>query len=223
MIEQLTIVLKSLETFWLQVVAFLPRLLLATILLTAGWLVAKFFRRAVTKILRLIRLDDVAEKAGVDDFLLRGGVRFTSVTLVANLVYWFIMFTIILAVLTTLGLQVAATMIDRIIFYVPNVLVAVIVLIFGSLFARLVKGATITYLNNIGITGAGTISIIAQYAILIFVVSVALEQLSIGGQVLISAFQIAFGSLCLALALAFGLGGRDWASQVINKTWGKGM
>jgi hypothetical protein len=99
------------------------------------------------------------------------------------------------------------------------VLVAVLVLIFGTMFAKFFKGISVAYLSNIGIGGAEIISSIGQYAVLVFVISVALEQLSIGGAILVSAFQISFGALCLALALAFGLGGREWAAHILEKLW----
>jgi hypothetical protein len=86
---------------------------------------------------------------------------------------------------------------------------------------KAVRTVSFAYLNNIGIEGAALISAVAQWAILIFVMSLALEQLSIGGQILISAFQIGFGALCLALALAFGLGGREWAAHILEKKWKK--
>jgi len=89
------------------------------------------------------------------------------------------------------------------------------------MFAKFVQGVTYTYLSNIKIDGAELISIMARYAILLFVMSMALEQLAIGGQILVSAFQIAFGALCLALALAFGLGGRDRAAKILDNMWKK--
>jgi len=141
------------------------------------------------------------------------------VTLIANLIYWFIMFTVMLAVLNSLGLHAAAELFNQIILYLPNVLVAILVLVFGTLFAKIVRSLSFTYLTNIGLDGAEFISTIAQWAILLFVTSAALEQLSIGGQILISAFQIGFGALCLALALAFGLGGKETAQRVLDKIW----
>lgn len=219
--EQVNAVLESLQAFWLQIQAFLPQVLGAIILLILGWLLAKLVRKGAIKLLKLVRIDVVAERSGIEDFLLKGGVRFTTVTLVANLIYWFIMFTVFLAVLNSLGLQVAAELFNRIILYIPNVIVAVIILIFGTLFAKFIQGVSFTYLSNVGIAGAQAMSAIAQYAILVFVVSLALEQLAIGGDILASAFQIAFGAFCLALALAFGIGGKDWAARVLRNIWKK--
>jgi hypothetical protein len=99
--------------------------------------------------------------------------------------------------------------------------VALLLLVFGSLFARFVRGVSSAYLNNIGLEGSELLSGVAQWAILLFAVSAALEQLAIGGQVLVSAFQISFGALCLALALAFGLGGKEWAARILEKMWRK--
>jgi hypothetical protein len=219
--EQLNVILESLKSFWAQFVFLLPKVLGSLVLVVLGWLLAKAFRKGTMKILKLLRVDEMAERSGIEDFLLQGGVRYTTVTLIGNLVYWLVLFTSILALLNMLGMQVAAELFNRIIFYIPNVIVAMIVLIFGTLFAKVIQGITFTYLNNVGISGAQMMGSIAQYAVLIFVVSLALEQLSIGGLLLISAFQIAFGALCLALALAFGLGGREWAAHVLEKLWKK--
>jgi hypothetical protein len=161
----------------------------------------------------------LAEKAGVEDFLLQGGVRYTTVTLIANMLYWFILFAFVLAVLSSIGLTTAADLFGKMLLYLPNVIVALLVLVFGTVLAKFIQGVTFTYLNNMGIAGAQIMSAIAHWAVLLFVVSAALEQLAIAGQILVSAFQIAFGALCLALALAFGLGGREWAAHILEKLW----
>ena len=219
MSDAVNIMIESLHTFWFQLIAYLPRMFAALLLLIAGWMVAKIVRRAAIKFLKMVRIDVAAEKAGIEDFLLQGGVRYTTVTIVAGLIYWFVLLTVILAALNSLGLQAAAELFNRVILYLPNVLVATLVLLFGSLLGRFAQSVLFTYLNNIGVEGASFISHAAQWAIIIFVISIALEQLSIGGVVLVSAFQILFGAACLALALAFGLGGRRWAAHILDKLW----
>ncbi len=215
------ILLDSMKESWQQIISFLPRVVMTLALLIIGWGVAKLLRRVALRLFRLIRLDEMAEKAGLDDVLLQGGVRFTTATILANAVYWLILFAILLALLNTLGLGAAAGLVDRIVFYIPNVVLAVMILVFGTLFARFVGGAVFTYLSNIGSTAAEPISAVAKYAVLFFVLSLAFEQLAIKSQILIAGFQIAFGSACLALALAFGLGGREWAANVLERYWKK--
>jgi hypothetical protein len=215
--EQFAATLDSLKDFWAQILSVLPALLVAVGLLVAGWIVARLLRRGAIRLLRLLRVDALAEKAGVEDFLLQGGVRYTTVTLVAELLYWLVLVTVVLAALDTLGMENAGTLFNKIFSYVPSVIVAVLVLMLGAFVARLARAVTFTYLSNVGISGADVIGHIAQWAILLFVVTIALEQLSIGGQIIISAFQIAFGAFCLAMAIAFGLGGKEWASQLLDR------
>jgi hypothetical protein len=220
--EQLVTVLDSLREFWDQGVRVFPGAALGGVLLVLGWVLARMLRKLVVRVLKLLRADVAAEKSGLEDILLRGGVPYTTVTLLGSIVYWVAMFAVTLAVLHAVGLRAVDELFNRIILFLPNVVVAVLVLMFGTMFARFVRGITVTYLSNIGIDGAEFVGHIAQWALIVFVVSVALEQLSIGGQVLVSAFQIAFGALCLALALAFGLGGRAWAEHLLERFWKKG-
>jgi hypothetical protein len=89
--------------------------------------------------------------------------------------------------------------------------------VFGSLLARVIGALVFSYLSNIGSTAAEPIAALARYALLVFVLFMAAEQLAIGSEVLVSAFQIAFAALCFAAALAFGLGGREWAARQIER------
>lgn len=212
-------VAESLRITWIQIQLFAPRLLAALFFLTLGWLVARLVSRLVVRVLRAARLEVAAERAGIEDFLLRGGVRLTTVTLIGQVVYWGLLLVVALAVFNVLGAPVPTTLIEEVAGYLPNVLVALIIVVFGGLLARFVRGIVHTYLNNLGARGGSAISLLAQGAILAFVAILALEQLHIGGQVLVSAFQLAFGGICLALALAFGLGGRDWAAGILDRTW----
>lgn len=219
--DPLTSLIDTLRGPWEQLAAFLPRLAVALVLLVLGWAVARLVRRLVIRGLRLVRADVAAEKAGIEDFLVQGGVRFTTVTLVGSFVYWAVNLTVILAALTVLGIETAGETFDRLVLRVPEVITAVFVLILGALLGQFVGAIIHAYLANLGVASARLISTIARWAIVVFVVAVSLEQLAIGGQVLVSAFQIAFGALCLALALAFGLGGREWAARMLDNLFRK--
>ena len=209
--------LVSLERQWDAFVAALPDVALAFVLLFVGWLVAKLVRRLAVRFFRAIRLDVLAERAGIEDFLIQGGVQFTAVTLLASALYWMILFGIFITLLDALGVDAAGDLFARMVNYLPNLLLAVGILVFGSLLARIVGGLVYSYLSNIGSTAAEPISALARFGLLGFVLFTAAEQLAIESRVLVSAFQIAFSALCLALALAFGIGGRDWAASVIDR------
>lgn len=217
--EQIESFLISLEDFWIQVKSQSPKVFAAVLLLLLGWIFARLVEKLFINIFRIVKLEDLAEKAGIENFLYRGGVKFTTSTLIAKLIYWFIMFTFTLALLNSLGMNTANDLLNQILLYIPNVIIAFVVLLFGTLFANFVQSASTAYLNNIGLGGAEGMSLVIKYAILIFVVSMSLEQLHIGGQILVSAFQIAFGAFCFGVALAFGLGGREWAAKILERMW----
>ncbi len=216
MVQAQTLI-ESLERTWQVFVAFVPALLMAVLLLSAGWLVAKLVRRLTVRVLHRLRLDEAAERAGIDDFLVQGGVKFTTVTLVAAAIYWMILLGVFVAVLEGLGVRGAGDMLRRMFNYLPNLVLALGVLVFGTLFSRVLGGIVYTYLSNLGSEAAGPIAAVARYAVLVFVLFMAAEQLAVQSAILVSAFQIAFGAFCLALALAFGLGGRDWAASLLAR------
>lgn len=216
MFESSTLI-TSLRRTWGELVAILPDLALAVVLLIAGWLIARLMRRLAARVLRVARVDELAERSGLDDFLVQGGVQQTTVTLIAGAVYWLILAGVFIALLDALGLRTADALLVRLANFVPNLVLAVGILVFGSLFARIIGGVVFSYLSNIGSVAAEPIGALARYATLIFVVFMAAEQLAIRTEVLVSAFQIAFAAMCLAAALAFGLGGRDWAAGVISR------
>lgn len=212
-------ILDALRLTWSQLQLLSPRLLSATLLLIFGWLIARLLSKALIRLLRLIRLETAAERAGIEGFLMRGGVHFTTVTLIGSVVYWVLMLVVALAVFNVLGLQVSSGLLDQVSGYLPNILVALVIVVFGAMLARFLGGTVEAYLNNVGVQGAQGIGLLAQVAMLAFVLTLALRQLRLGGDILLSAFQLAFGGLCLALALAFGLGGREWAAGILHRTW----
>lgn len=214
---QSSTLLASLRETWVRLTSIVPDLTLALVLLVAGWLLARFLRRLSVRVLRWLRVDSLAERTGFEDFLVRGGVDATAVTLVAGAVYWTVLLGVFLALLDALGMRAANVLLERLATFIPNLVVAVGILVFGSLLARIAAGLIYSYLSNVGTPAAGPVSMLARYAVFAFVVFMAAEQLAIRSEVLISGFQIAFAAVCLAAALAFGLGGRDWAAQVIER------
>ncbi|MBI3192962.1 MAG: hypothetical protein HYZ34_00685 [Ignavibacteriae bacterium] len=212
-----SVILDPWRAFVLQLAEFLPKILGAFIILVIGWLISKVTQLGVTRFLKMMRVDFISEKAGVDEFLLHGGLKQTAVDILGMLVYWVLMLIVILIALNSMGLQTASELMNKIILYIPNVIVAVVVFIIGLFFAKFLQATVTTYFSNAGVKNSHSLGTIAQYAVIFFVVSIALEQLSIGKELVVSAFQIAFGAICLALALAFGLGGKDWASNILSK------
>ncbi len=215
--QQIDVIVASFTAFWTQLAGFIPQLIAALVLLFVGWLFANLIRTGVMKLLDVLKFDTLAEKTGIEAFLKQGNLDLSLSRILAKLTYWIVIFVVIVVVANSLGLHMVADLFNKVVLYIPNVIVAILVLVFGILVARFINRLVFAYLNNVGVQGALTISTLSEYGVIVFVVFVALEQLNIGTELLTAAFQIGFGAVGLAFALAFGLGGREWAACVIRK------
>lgn len=215
--DEIKSIIGSTRAVLWDIAAYAPRVVVALVVLFIGWLLAKLIKRLVIRVLRFMRMEDAAERIGIDSFLLQGQVRYTSVTLVGEILYWFLIFSVMLLALNFLGMTEASQIFSRIMNYIPKVFIGMVILIFGTLMARFTHAVMFAYLDNIGIASAHILSSIGQYAILIFVVFVAIEQFAVAGELLQTIFEIAFGALGLAFGLAFGLGGREVAKNLLDK------
>jgi len=196
--------------------AFLPRILLAILILIIGWLLARVVRFAIVKTLRAVNFDVVTQKAGIDHFLQQGGSDIDTIRVLGGLFYWLVILAALMIAFNTLDLAYVTDLIGRIVLFVPRVMVAVVILVFGSYFARFVATALTTYLRNLGVGEAGLIGRLTLYAIMVFVVMIALDQLGLG-DIIRETFLIIVGAIALGLALAFGLGGQRRAAELIER------
>jgi hypothetical protein len=209
-------VMKSLQ----KLADFVPNLLGAVAVLIVGWILALFISRVIVKVFKLLKFDYFADKLRIDSFLAEGGVNLKAIELVDRLIYWLLMLCVVLAACDVLGMKVAAELLDSVIAFIPKIVIAIVVLLIGAFAARVAQGGMLVYLKNVGVEKSDLLSKLTQYAILAFTVLIVLEQLKIAGFI-VQIVQFAFAGLCLAFGLAFGLGGKDWASGQIQKWFGK--
>jgi hypothetical protein len=202
-----------------QIGAFLPRLLIAVLVVVAGWLLAKAARFTVTKALRAINFPVLTERSGLDNFLQQGGLAGDTTTVFGVLVYWLVVLASLLIAFNGLGLTYITDLLGRVVWFVPNVFVALLVLAFGAYFARFMRDTVISYCRSVKLQDAALLGKLAQYAILAFVVLIALDQIKVGGDIVRESFLIILGGAVFAVALAFGLGGKDWAQERIEQWW----
>jgi hypothetical protein len=149
------------------------------------------------------------------ELLTKGGLSVSPTDLTAAFVYWVLMLVVIATTLQAIGLEVIAKLLERVTGYVPSVLAAVFVLILGMFIANLVSGLVRAAAKNVNLGRAELLAGITKAAILVFTWVSALEQLNIATFFVTTTFQIFFAAVCLALALAFGLGGKDLAARLM--------
>lgn len=217
----LQIIRDSVEAFFQGIGEFLPSLLAALIILIVGWIVAKLLRTAVDRALQLVRFPALAARLGIEDFLQKGNVRHSSTDLLATLVYWLVMLVVIVTAVNALGLDMASQLLNQILLYIPNIIVAVIVVAVGLYAADFVAALVRTAAANVGIEEVGLVGGIARFSLIIFTFVIALNQLRIGEDLVANGFLILFGAACLAGALAVGLGTRKTVGRYLNDRFGK--
>ena len=215
--QQLDIFVSSVTTMWNQLASFVPQLFAALVLLLVGWLLARIARAGVERLLKAINFDAVADKSGLEAFIKQAGVNMTFSNMLGYLVYWMILLIMIVTVANSLNLSMVADLFNRVVLYIPNVIVAILVLVFGTILARFINRVVFAWLNCVGFAGALTVSTFSEYAMMVFVFFAALEQLQIANELISAAFIIAFGAIGLAFAIAFGLGAKDAAQRIIEQ------
>lgn len=217
--QSIDMLLETTREFLHQIAAFLPRLALALAVVAVGWLLAKAVRFAVEKGLHAVNFNVLTERAGTDHFLQQGGLRGDTTTLFGLFAYWVVILATLIIAFNGLGLTYITDLLQRVELFAPKVLVAMLVVVFGSYFARFVGEAVHTYCVDAQIPDSDILGKIARYLIMTFVVMIALSQVEVGGDIVQRTFLIILAGLVLALALAFGLGGKEWAAAMLERWW----
>lgn len=205
------------KAFWAKIMAFLPGFFAAIAILAVGWMGAKLAKTGVIRLLKFLHFEKATEKAGIKDLLQKGDIRETPSDLIGILVYWLVMLLVLTIALNTLGLETVSELFNQILLYIPKVVAGVVVLILGLFFANFLQGIVTTACSNAGVPQAEGLGKITLYAIIVFTAALALNQLGIASEIVSQAFILIFGALCLALGLAFGLGGKDIAARYLDK------
>ena len=201
---------------FVQLGAFLPAMLGALVILFAGYLLAKVVEKGVDRFLRKVRLNQLLERGGVLHAVERSGTTMHPTRVVANLVFWFLMFAVMLIAANALGLESLANVFSELVSYIPSVIAAIVIIIVGIVLGRFVGGLIMA--STGGLYGGPTLARVGQGGVIVLAVFMALQELGIATDIVTTAFAILFGAIALATALAFGLGGRELAAE-ITRNW----
>ncbi|MCO6430879.1 MAG: hypothetical protein J5J00_08455 [Deltaproteobacteria bacterium] len=201
-----------------RLMAFLPQLLGAIILLVIGWVIAGVVARLTVRALRAAGVERAADKSAIGDFVRSSGTRWSVVEVFGELVKWFLRLIFIQAAASILAMPQVTTIINSIILFIPNVAVAIALLVFGSVIARFVSGTVRASVDRAGIRNPDRMAAISRWAIMAFAVVAAISQLGIAPVIVHTLFIGLVGAVALSVGLAFGLGGREVASELTH-TW----
>lgn len=207
----------ALTMLWYKLVAYLPNLIAAIIILIVGILVAKAIEKLVQKIVEAIKVDELIKKINIVKHIEESGTKVTFSLILAWLVKWFLYIVILVAVSEIMQLGQFTTFLKDVALYLPNVIIAVLILVVGLILGSFMEDLIVKILKGAKAKLAALIARIAKWAIVIFAILAALTQLNVAPYLINTLFTTIAFAIALGAALAFGLGGKDAAKDLIDE------
>jgi hypothetical protein len=201
---------------------FLPALIGAILILIIGWIIAGLLAGLIEKGLKAVGFERAAQSTGIAGFIENAGSGWTASKLVAEIVKWFIRLIAIQAAASILGLDQISQVINAILLWLPNLVVAIVIIVIGALIANFVAGIVRGSAAEMGFSTPNLLANITRYAIIGFAAVAAFNQLGIAPTVVNTLFIGLVATLVLAFGLAFGLGGQQTAAQITQGWYEKG-
>jgi len=197
----------------------IPALLGALIIVFAGYLLAKVLEKIVDRFLKRIGLNRMLERGGVMEAVERSGSHVNPSRVISNLVFWLVMFAVILVAANALGLESLASVFGELVSYIPSVIAAIVIILVGIVLGQFVGGLIAASAG--ALHGGRALARVGSGGVILLAVFMALQELGIATDIVTTAFAILFGAIALALALAFGLGSRELAGEIM-RDWYEG-
>ncbi|MBK7339409.1 MAG: hypothetical protein IPQ10_07295 [Saprospiraceae bacterium] len=204
---------NSMQSF----VLFLPTIINALLVLIIGWVIAKIVQWIVLRISDAVGIDTLASKSGVQKFLEKRGYKKGISGVAASICFWAIILIVLVNFFNLLGMEVVSDLLNQLILFIPNILIACVLIILGFYLAEFVSSLVAGSLEESGFENPELVGKMVFYAIGIFTLAIALTQIGIGEMLITNVVSIMFASVGLALAIAFGFGAREWARNVIRR------
>lgn len=195
---------------------FVPALFGALVILFAGYLVAKVVEKGTARLLRRMRFNQLLERGGVLQAVERSGSHLNPAKVLANLLFWVVMFAVLLVAASAIGLDSLANVFTELMSYIPSVIAAIVIIILGIVLGGFVGGLIMASAG--GLHGGPWLARTGRAGVIVLAVFMALQELGIATDIVTTAFAILFGAVALALALSFGLGNRELAAE-ITRDW----
>lgn len=209
---------STLSNMWISFVNFLPSLLGALILFLIGLIIATGIGELIERIIDALKIDRILEKIGFKNFTDRANIRLDAGYFIGQLIRWSLVLAFLSAALDSLGLLAFTAYLKTILAYLPNVIIAAIIILITFLVADFVEKLVTSSATGSGLKITTFAGVIAKWAIYITGFLTALDQLKIASNFLFIIFVGLVAMLSLAGGLAFGLGGKDFAKSMLEKS-----
>lgn len=194
----------------------IPKLLGFAVILIAGWIIASLLEKAVVALLRGVNFNALAERSGFTDFVRKSGTGADAAGMIGGIAKWFVRLIALVVAFDALGLPAVSDVLRQLLLWLPNLVVALVALVLGGIAAsalsRTVRGAA----AEGGLSNPDFLAKIASVAVWAFAIVIAVNQIGVATTLVNTLFTATIGAVALALGLAFGLGARDTAGEIVR-------
>jgi hypothetical protein len=195
----------------------IPKIIGFAVIVIVGWLLSSLVERGVAAILRAIRFNELATRSGLADFVNKMGTGTDSAGMIGLVAKWFIRLIALVVAFDALGLPAVSDVLRDLLLWLPNVVVALVVLVIGGLAARALSNLVRGSMMEAGLANANLLAKIASALVWAFAIVVAVNQIGIATTLVNTLFMAFVGAIALGLGLAFGLGGRETAGRILDR------
>ena len=195
----------------------LPNLLASIVIFLIGVFLGVVLKNLLIKVLNLFNAESLIAPTGITFALKKADKELSTTKVLGELLKWFVILVFLVPTLDILGLQQVGNLINSLLLYLPNVLIAVIIVVVGAIFARFARDFVVAATAGTGAHAANLAGQVARWSIIIFAILAALTQLGVASDLIRILFTGAVAMIALAGGLAFGLGGKDLASNLLKK------
>lgn len=208
---------ESIDTYWTRIVDFLPSMIGSIVIIIIGILIARLLKWAVITVLESVKIQNFFDKVNFTALMKKAGFNFKAPQVSGEFINWLTIIIFLIPAANILGLSRVATLLDNFISYIPNVAIAVIIILIGSLFTNFIAQIVKAAATGIGATTASVLSTLTRYILYIFIAFAAFFELAIPGYLINMTFTGLIAALAIAFGLSFGLGGQTASSDLIKK------
>lgn len=194
-----------------------PRIIGFVLILVIGWFIATLIGKAVAALLHAVRFNALADRAGISAFVQKMGVKTDVSGFLGEIIKWFIRLIVMVVAFDGLGLPAVSAVLTQFLLWLPNLIVALVIIVLGGLAAQALQGIARGAASEAGFSNPEMIAKIAKMAVWIFTIVIAVNQLGIAVTLINTLFMGFVGAVALALGLAFGLGGKETAAKIVSK------
>lgn len=220
--EWSTALLTSLAAAMALFFSAIPKVLGFLVIVIVGWLVASLVEKGVAALLRTIKFNELARRSGLSDFVSKMGTDTDASGLLGAIVKWFIRLIALVVAFDALGLPAVSDVLRQLLLWLPNVMVALVVLVIGGLLASALSNVVRGAAAESALPNPDLLAKVASGLVWAFAIVVAVNQIGIATALVNTLFMAVVGAVALALGLAFGLGGRETAAEIVRNWYESG-